>query len=212
VERKEKPCKGAGKAKGYGCGSPHKIRRYGLCPTCLYSWSKETEEGKAWFEKNLQFTKNRKAREEKRESARKKKEWKESNKTLSELEQEARREFQRWIRMVDANEPCISCPSTTSEIWDGGHFYKAEIYSGLIFHQHNVHKQCRKCNSFLGGNENNYRLGLIKRYGEEYVLKLDALKDAKRNYKYTREELREIKETYLRKIRELDANSKRDEF
>jgi hypothetical protein len=55
----------------------------------------------------------------------------------------------------------------------GGHF-KAELYSGLIFDERNVHKQCRKCNRFKNGNELQYRKGLIESYGVEFVDKLET--------------------------------------
>jgi hypothetical protein len=42
---------------------------------------------------------------------------------------------------------------------------KAEIYSGVIFNPANCHKQCRKMQPLLGGNELMYRQGLIARYG-----------------------------------------------
>ena len=32
---KIKPCKGSGKANGFGCGNPTKFRKYGLCQDCL---------------------------------------------------------------------------------------------------------------------------------------------------------------------------------
>jgi hypothetical protein len=30
-------------------------------------------------------------------------------------------------------ENCISCGGNEKDLWDGGHFLKAEIYSGVIF-------------------------------------------------------------------------------
>jgi hypothetical protein len=36
-------------------------------------------------------------------------------------------------RLRDANENCISCGGNDKDLWDGGHFKKAEIYSGVIF-------------------------------------------------------------------------------
>jgi len=100
--------------------------------------------------------------------------------------------------------PCISCGTVKAQIWDGGHFYKAELYTGLIFNEDNSHKQCRKCNTFLGGNENNYRLGLIERFGIKFVEELDELSINSRTYKFKKDELREIKQKYLKRLRELE--------
>jgi 2-C-methyl-D-erythritol 4-phosphate cytidylyltransferase len=67
-----------------------------------------------------------------------KKEYKEQNKSIAQLIQEARKPFQQWIRIRDANKPCISCGSVDSMIWDAGHFKKAELYPGMIFNEMNV--------------------------------------------------------------------------
>lgn len=132
-----------------------------------------------------------------------KKALKEKLKTLGQYEAEAKKSFQHWIRLRDKDQPCISCGGTDKDLWDGGHFYKAEIYSGLIFDERNVSKQCRKCNRFLNGNELNYRLGLIERHGIEFVNKLEADAITKRNYKFTKEELIAKKLKYDIKIKEI---------
>lgn len=41
IKTKIKPCKGTGKAKGYGCSAPTLIRKYGLCKECLIKFYKE---------------------------------------------------------------------------------------------------------------------------------------------------------------------------
>lgn len=136
-----------------------------------------------------------------------KKKIKEKLKTLSDYEAEARAVFQKWVRLRDEKEGCISCGTSTSQIWDAGHWLKAELYSGLIFHEDNVHKQCRKCNHFLGGNELSYMAGLIRKIGYERVKWLNDNKDRLRTYKYTREELINIKKQYTEKIKLYEKNS-----
>jgi hypothetical protein len=88
-------------------------------------------------------------------------------------------------------------------VWDGGHFKKAEIYSGVIFNELNTNIQCGKCNRYLGGNELNYRLGLIAKIGLEAVEQLEQLANETRKYKYSKNELIEIKKTYQTKIKQL---------
>lgn len=117
-------------------------------------------------------------------------------KTLGQYESDAKKEIQKWVRKRDSNLPCISCGTFTSDLWDGGHFKKAEIYSGVIFDEMNIHRQCRKCNRFLGGNELNFREGLIARYGEDYVLKIEKKALETRNYKFNKEELKGLREKY----------------
>jgi hypothetical protein len=132
-----------------------------------------------------------------------KKKLREATKKLSEYKKEAREVFQAWIRKRDEELPCISCGTTYSDPWQGSHYFKAEIFKGLIFNEMNCHKSCLQCNFFLDGNELGYREGLVKRYGEQYVKDLEALKDGSRNYKYSKSELIEIKDKYKRKLKEL---------
>lgn len=124
-------------------------------------------------------------------------------KTLGQYENEAKASFQKWIRLRDKELPCISCGGTEKDLWDGGHYFKAELFSGLIFNENNCHKQCRKCNRYQGGNEIAYRMGLVERYGKEYVEKLEELSISKRVYKYTKEELIAKKMQYDIKIKEM---------
>ena len=115
---------------------------------------------------------------------------KEKLKTLSEYEADAKKAFQKWVRLRDADLPCISCGNSNTTDWAGGHFYSAGMYSGFIFDERNCHKQCNThCNKHLSGNLLEYRKGLIKRYGNDFVNELDAISDSKRDYKYTKAEL-----------------------
>lgn len=141
------------------------------------------------------------AKKENKDWKEKKKVLKEKLKTLTDYKNEARLYFQKWIRQRDAELPCISCGTIKSPYWDSGHFLKAELFTGLIFNEKNVHKQCRKCNFYLNGNEGAYRLGLINRYGYEYVLELEKLKDKARVYSFSKQELINIKSIYKQKIK-----------
>ncbi|CAB4153078.1 Bacteriophage lambda NinG [uncultured Caudovirales phage] len=125
------------------------------------------------------------------------------NKNLPKIRSDARKPFQQWIRLRDKNLPCISCGAITAKQWDGGHYLKAELFTGLIFHEANCHKQCSYCNDYLSGNELEYRDGLIKRYGIAYVDELESLKTTGRNYKFTKEQLIELKNYYSNKVKQL---------
>ena len=63
----------------------------------------------------------------------------------------ARKAFQSYIRERDKGKPCISCGTTTATKWDAGHYLKAELYTGLIFNEDNVHRQCQRCNQLRPG-------------------------------------------------------------
>ena len=201
---KEKKCKGQNTANDFeGCGKMTKVeqRKFGLCQSCYRDWLLESEKGQEHFDKMLIKNKVQFERKQRAISKKQTQEIRQKLKTISQLIAEAKKPFQKWIRMRDVNRSCISCQSTTSDIWDAGHYFKAELYTGLIFNENNVHKQCRKCNTFLGGNEINYRRGLIERFGAEYVNQLESMADANRTYKFTRDQLQQIKEHYLDKIK-----------
>jgi len=115
------------------------------------------------------------------------KEYREKTKTLTEHEAEAKKSFQKFVRLRD----------------EGGHYFAAGNYSGLIFDERNCHSQCNTyCNKYLSGNLLEYRKGLIKRFGEEFVKQLEADADRKRDYKFTKEELIAKKLQYDLKIKE----------
>ena len=155
-------------------------------------WLTETEKGKEFMAKKIEKAKRQVAKVEKEADDK----IREKLKTLGEFESEAKKEFQKFIRKRDAELPCISCGTMTTDLWDGGHFKKAELYSGVIYDEMNCHKQCRKCNRFLGGNELNFREGLVVRYGEAYVLEIEQRAAQLRVYKYTKDQLKEIREKY----------------
>lgn len=200
VNNKPKKCKGSGKAASFtGCGSTVLVRRFGLCPSCWRDFLLTTPEGSQILtnatltgKKRVNNELTKKSRQEKLEG-----------KSIQKLIQEARIPFQKWIRYRDANLGCIACGTTDAEIYDAGHFYKAEIYSGLIFDEMNVHKECRRCNTYLHGNEGNYRNGLLYRFGQDFLDELDKKAITLRNYKWTKCEISAIKETYQRRMREL---------
>lgn len=119
----------------------------------------------------------------------------ETLKTHTQRVNEAKKVFQAWIRERDKDLPCISCGTLTAT-WHGGHYKKAELYRGVIFHEWNCWKQCLKCNNYLNGNEANYRVRLVGRIGEQAVVELEELAEKTRTRKYTTEELNEIKAKY----------------
>ena len=149
--------------------------------------------------------KNLKKQKEQREWKQEKKVIKDKIKTLSEYEKDAKKSFQHWIRLRDKNLPCISCGNSNTNDWAGGHFYSAGMYSGFMFDERNVHKQCNThCNKHLSGNLLEYRKGLIKRFGNAYVDELDSISDSKRNYKFTKAELIAKKLKYDILVKELN--------
>lgn len=197
---KQKICKkGINKALGFeGCGNVTFKLTAGLCPSCYFSFLTTDERGKIIYQKSFLPKVSLKL---KSFDKAKTKQMKENVKTLSQHEAEAKKVFQKYIRLRDEHLNCISCGTTKAKSWHGSHFYSANLYSGLIFDERNVHKSCDYCNVFLHGNLLEYRKGLIERYGLKYVEELEAESINKRVYKYTKDELIEIKNVYNEKIK-----------
>lgn len=100
----------------------------------------------------------------------------------------------RFVRIRDKDEPCISCRSFNRKSWEAGHFWTQGEHGSLRFDLSNLNKQCDSCNRFKSGNLNEYRLHLIKKVGREEVDRLDS--QAHNIKKWTKEELYQIIESY----------------
>lgn len=96
--------------------------------------------------------------------------------------------FNKWIRERDKGLGCISCGA---DIDHAGHYFSSGHYTALTFDEQNVHGQCLRCNNFLHGNLVFYRMGMVDRYGDEYVKDLER-KCKRKIKKWDRVELEEI--------------------
>lgn len=93
--------------------------------------------------------------------------------SVAELNNRAQKIFNTWIRQRDKELPCISCG--TGSPANAGHFYSEGHFKTLRWNESNVHGQCIRCNHFLHGNLNSYRINLEKKIGKEALLILDEL-------------------------------------
>lgn len=199
---KKKPVckKGIGKAIGFpGCDKEVFKKTFGLCDSCLYDFYTNDERGKIIYKQKRESLNKSNWKEQK-------KVLKENIKTLSQLENDAKKSFQRWIRLRDTELNCVSCNTSKAKEWHASHYFDCNRFSGLIFDTRNVHKSCDYCNIYLRGNLIEYRQGLIKRFNVEFVEKLESEADSKRVYKYTKQELIDIKKKYDLKIKNNDFN------
>ncbi|MCB4358442.1 recombination protein NinG [Quatrionicoccus australiensis] len=126
-------------------------------------------------------------------------------KTARDWTNEAQIAFNKYVRERDSNRPCISCGSSLNGgyvggAFDCGHYRSVGSAPHLRFHDHNAHGQCKKCNRYLSGNAADYRVGLIARIGIESLESIEADQTPR---KYTIEELKAIKATYIAKLKEL---------
>lgn len=129
--------------------------------------------------------------------------------TIPELIKAAQKEFNAYIRARDKDKPCICCGrlkeapffSSAGGDWDCGHYRSTGSASHLRFNEDNAHRQLKFCNRYKAGRAVDYRFGLIARIGLERV---EALEADNEPHHWTREELREIRDTYKAKRKELE--------
>lgn len=121
-------------------------------------------------------------------------------KSRSDWTKEAQQSFNKWVRLRDDGQPCISCGSHTGKR-NAGHYRSVGACPELRFEPNNCHVQCEKCNSWLSGNAIEYRINLVKKIGIGMVEWLESSHAAK---KYTVEQLEAIKAEYVRLAREIE--------
>ena len=142
-------------------------------------------------------------------------------KPASKLLAEAQAAFNKYIRLRDYDQPCISCLKPREVIeaeqgwkvggcWDAGHFMTRGAKGQLRFVLFNVHKQCKSCNA--GGGrfsakaatvDANYRVNLIKKIGVDKVEWLENNNEIdlkKRDVEY----LKRVKRIFSKRARVLE--------
>ena len=134
-----------------------------------------------------------------------KKRLKDELETVQSLTKKAQVYFNAYIRARDEEKgyPCISCGKVLRKgNVDAGHYFSAGGFGSVRFSEFNVHAQCsRPCNKDKSGDLLNYQIGIEKRIGGEELIKLHE--EAHKIRKYTREELKDIIETYKQKKKDV---------
>ncbi|SEB79374.1 Bacteriophage Lambda NinG protein [Pseudomonas saponiphila] len=125
---------------------------------------------------------------------------KEELKSRADHLREAQAVFNEWVRLRDADLPCVSCGRHHDGQYHAGHYRTVGANPEIRFEPLNVWKQCAPCNTHLSGNLVNYRLSLLLRIGAEKLAWLEGPHPVR---KYTIEEVKAIKADYREKIKEL---------
>lgn len=134
-------------------------------------------------------------------------------KTRRDHEKDAQREFNRFIRLRDHADGCISCGASREQVeseqgwkvggaWDCGHFLSVGSHPELRFDEDNAHKQCKACNagSFKFSRKGRtvaqeYESRLVVKIGQERV---DRLKGPHPMQKRSVEDLIQLKKKYAK--------------
>lgn len=106
--------------------------------------------------------------------------------------------FNKYIRLRDQNDGCISCGSKSAYAYHAGHYRSIGSAGQLRFNELNCHRQCSACNTHLSGNLIRYRLGLIRKIGIHAVETLESDNDT---VKWSVEEIKLLKAQFSAKIK-----------
>lgn len=125
--------------------------------------------------------------------------------TIPDLIKAAQKEFNAFIRERDKAKPCICCGKPLGEGdvgggYDCGHYRSTGSAPHLRFDERNAAAQRKACNRWGAGRAVDYRIGLIQRIG---LAEVEALESDNGVHRWTREELRAIRDTYKAKLKEL---------
>lgn len=122
-------------------------------------------------------------------------------KSRSEWLKEAQSIFNKFIRLRDKDQPCISCGRYHQGQYHAGHYRSVGACPELRFCELNVHKQCAPCNDHKSGNIIEYRINLVNKIGADKVAWLERQDHEPK--KYTIEDCKTIIKYYKAKIKEL---------
>lgn len=132
-------------------------------------------------------------REQSKRERKERQERKEKLKDRRWYERKAQQLFNKRIRKRDKGKPCVSCGVIMFKKVNAGHYRSTASAPQLRFNEDNCHAQCEKCNSYLSGNIREYRIGLLKRIGEQRLYALENNNELK---KWTIDELKLIIDKY----------------
>lgn len=145
----------------------------------------------------VDYAKEKEAKRKSSEHRKAKKEYLQNDK--SHLMKVAQNTFNKYIRMRDKGNPCISCDHIGSRQIHAGHFMPVGSNGHIRFDEDNCHSQCSICNNHKSGNLIEYEPRLVLKIGQEEV---DRLK-TKIVKQWTIEELKEIIEIFKIKTKDL---------
>jgi hypothetical protein len=111
--------------------------------------------------------------------------------------------FNKYIRLRDQDDGCISCGSKSAYAYHAGHYRSIGSAGHLRFNELNCHRQCSACNTHLSGNLIRYRLGLIRKIGIHAV---ETLESDNSTIKIGIEEIRLLKAHFSAKIKALNPD------
>lgn len=143
------------------------------------------------------------ARKAERESTRQRKE---KLKRPKDWLAEARVVAQKYARVRDRLDGCISCdkgPNWQGQ-WHGSHFRSVGAASGVCLNLWNIHKACSQCNKWQSGNIAAYEPRLRAKIGDDRV---DWLKAQNGLARYSVDYIKRYKRVLSKRIRRMEKRN-----
>lgn len=165
-----KPCKGTGKAKGFGCGDLITEHTYGLCRKgnkCFNNFLL-SDNGKEVIQK----TKIRASNVVKKEA--KKSETERKRQTIN-YAGKLQEKVQEIARLIDMGHPCLARNKMALSS-DGGHCFGKGSHPECKYNLHNIFAQDSKSNQSTK-EDALMTEGLRREFGERYFLFVEGLKN-----------------------------------
>lgn len=132
-----------------------------------------------------------------------KKKMQEDLETIQDLVKATQIVFNKYIRLRDKGNVCISCQKPINGVKHASHYLSAGGHSAIRFHEDNVWVSCYKCNVMLSGNAVEYRKALINKIGIERVEWLENNGNSEK--KWLKDELQELIQKYKKKIKQYET-------
>ena len=124
-------------------------------------------------------------------------------KTRSQWGREAQAAVNAYVRYRDRDRSCISCGrnlkfGAVGGKVDAGHLLSRGAHPHKRYRTDNIHAQCVACNRHRSGAVDNFRVGIVWRYGQEYLDRIEAHWESP---EMTIDYLKRIKDVFTRKLR-----------
>lgn len=132
-----------------------------------------------------------KAKTEKKEKVKIRKELRESAKTISNYRKDLQIIINKIIRTIDEGHNCISSGRKYKTNDQAGHYYSVGAYPHLRFNLHNIYSQSVADNLYKSGNPIGFTQGLIRDFGEDWVKIVTKLPEEYRELKLDKEGIKE---------------------
>ncbi len=132
-----------------------------------------------------------KAKSEKKEKVKIRKELRESAKTISNYRKDLQIIINKIIRTIDEGHNCISSGRKYKSNDQAGHYYSVGAYPHLRFNLHNIYSQSVADNLYKSGNPIGFTTGLIRDFGEDWIKLVTKLPEEYRELKLDKEDIKE---------------------